>query len=118
MPAAQGSTAGLVVYRQNPEGWDGVWSHLDVGGSLARENVCGANLDALPGNWAVEIRAPNDTVLFTGSLSVSPLGKCVKLGWTGHMANGDVASFEGLGYRVDATTRAATFQKVEAQQAR
>jgi hypothetical protein len=34
------------------------------------------------------------------------------------MANGDVASFEGLGYRVDATTLAATFQKVEAQQAR
>jgi hypothetical protein len=117
MPATEGATAGLVVYRQKTEGWDGVWSHTDIGGGLAREIVAGANLDALPGNWEVQIRAPNDTILFTGSLSVSNLGKCLKLAWTGYMASGDAANFGGLGYRIDAETMAATFQKVEVRRA-
>jgi hypothetical protein len=112
MPAS----AGLVVYRQTTEGWDGVWSHADVGGNLARELVSGADVAKLPGTWTVKIWAPDETLLFTGSLSASILGKCVKLAWTGQMSSGELASFDGLGYRIDAATLAATFQKIDALQ--
>jgi len=40
------------------------------------------------------------------------LGQCIKLAWTGKMANGEPVRYEGLGYRIDAATLAATFQRV------
>ena len=105
------SIAGIVVYHQGARGWEGLWSHVSMGGVLAREAVDGADLDSLPGQWPVRVMLPDGALLFSGQLAASTLGACIKLVWTGQMHSGEAASFDGIGYRTGPASLAATFQQ-------
>jgi hypothetical protein len=106
--------AGIVVYQRQGNQLVGLWSHEEIGGAPASEIVHDVAPGPLEGDWPVEIFAPGGAPYFTGRLSSTKLGSCVKLIWKGSFLGGKPACFEGIGYASGADTLSATFELITA----
>jgi hypothetical protein len=107
--------AGIVVYQRQGNQLVGQWSHEKTGGALANEIVHDVAPGPLEGDWPVEIFVPGGKLYFTGRLSSSKLGSCVKLIWEGSFVDdGKPGRFEGIGYASGADVLSATFEEITA----
>jgi hypothetical protein len=104
--------SGIVVYRRNGTTLEGRWAHENTGAVLAKEIVSDVPIGACEGDWPVKIFIGNDdTLLFTGRLSSTRLGDCLKLTWQGNFVDGNKpGAFQGLGQQIDGELIAACFE--------
>jgi len=105
--------SGIVVYRRNGTTLEGRWAHVSTGGLLAKEVVSDVPIGAYEGNWPVDILKPDEnSPFFTGRLTSTRLGDCLKLTWQGSFVPGNAqATFEGLGQQIDDELIAASFEQ-------
>jgi len=106
--------AGIVLYRRVPGSLMGEWSDDDIAGKLANETVRDVDDGAVTGDWPVEILLPDGTLVFSGRLSSTSFGDCLKLKWEGiSPQRKGTARFEGIGRAVQDDLIVASFEKVE-----
>lgn len=103
--------AGIVVYMRNAGSLIGKWAHEKTGGILSREIVHDVAEGVWEGHWPVDIFAGED-LFFQGTLRSVKLGNCLKLTWRGKFKDGSLHTYEGIGYVIDATTAAASFEEI------
>ncbi len=100
MNQAKTMSAGFIYYKQDGADLAGIWSHENEGGQMCRETVTGASLTSVDGTYPVEIWDKNSRKIYTGTLSIGPLGDCHRLTWEGEYL-GTSMTFVGIGRSVD-----------------
>ena len=105
--------AGVVVYEETDEGLAGLWTHFKLNGAVGTEMIRGAKLGDLAGTWPVTILLPGGGKVFSGRVTIAPLGPSFRLDWVGEPGeDGKIDRFEGIGMVRPEGLFAASFQEV------